>query len=198
MSRTQATKVRGKRSATAALVASALLLAGCARNGHSYHDRSMDFGAVRAVAVLPLANLTRETAASERVRDVLANLLLASGSVYVLPSGEVARGISRAGLTNPSAPSAEEVVKIGTSLKVDAVIVGVVKEYGEVRSGSATANVCSVAVQMLETTTGKVIWTASTTKGGVTLLDRMLGGGGEPLNVVTEAAVHDLLEKLGQ
>jgi hypothetical protein len=198
MSRTQATKVRGKRSATAALVASALLLAGCARNGHSYHDRSMDFGAVRAVAVLPLANLSRETAASERVRDVLANLLLASGSVYVLPSGEVARGISRAGLTNPSAPSAEEVVKIGTSLKVDAVIVGVVKEYGEVRSGSATANVCSVAVQMLETTTGKVIWTASTTKGGVTLLDRMLGGGGEPLNVVTEAAVHDLLEKLGQ
>lgn len=196
MSRTQPTGIRGKGRATAALVAAALLLAGCARSGHSYHDRSMDFGAVRAVAVLPLANLSRETAASERVRDVFANLLLASGSVYVLPSGEVARGISRAGLASPSTPSAEEVVKLGTTLKVDAVIVGVVREYGEVRSGSATANVCSVAVQMLETATGKVIWTASTTKGGVTMVDRMLGGGGEPLNVVTEAAVHDLLDKL--
>lgn len=173
-----------------------LLLAACATSGHNYHDRNMDFGSIRTVAVLPFANLTRDQLASERVRDAFSNLLLASGAVYVLPQGEAARGISRTGVANPAAPSIEEVVKLGAALKVDAVITGVVKEYGEVRSGTASGNVCSVTVQMLEVATGKLVWSASTTKGGVKVLDRLLGGGGRPLEDVTEAAVHDLLDKL--
>jgi len=88
------------------------------------------------------------------------------------------------------------VIKLGTVLKVEGVITGVVKEYGEVRSGSATGNVVAVSVQLLETTTGKVIWTAASTRGGVTFSDRLLGGGGTPLNDVTEDAVDDLLDQL--
>jgi hypothetical protein len=53
-----------------------------------------------------------------------------------------------------------------------------------------------MSVQMQETATGKVVWSASTTKGGVGFGDRMLGGGGAPLNGVTEEAVDDLLNKL--
>jgi len=156
----------------------------------------MDFGSVKTVAVLPFQNLSRDSLAGERVRDVFTNTLLATGAVYVLPQGEVARAIARTGVANPTAPSVEEVTKLGQGLKVDAIITGVVKEYGEVRSGSAVANTCSVSTQMLETATGKVVWSASTTRGGVGMGDRLLGGGGAPLNDVTEAAVHDLLDKL--
>jgi polysaccharide biosynthesis protein PelC len=178
------------------LVAVALIATAACASGRKYRDPNMDFGAVKSVAVLPFANLTRETGASERVRDVLGNALLASGAVYVLPQGEVARGPGRVGVANPSAPSIEEVVKLGQTLKVDAVVTGVVKEYGEVRSGSAASNVCAFSVQLLETATGRVVWAASTTRGGIGLADRLFGGGGAPLNGVTEAAVDDVVAKL--
>jgi TolB-like protein len=171
--------------------------AACASGGgRKYLDPGMDFGSVKTVAVLPFVNLSRDNLAGERVRDVFANGLLATGAVYVLPQGEVIRGLGRASVGNPTAPSTEEVTKLGSGLKADAVITGVVKEYGEVRSGTASSNVISVTVQMQETTTGKLVWSASTTKGGISLGDRMLGGGGAPMNDVTEAAVNDLLDKL--
>jgi hypothetical protein len=65
-----------------------------------------------------------------------------------------------------------------------------------VRSGNAVGNVVSVSVQMMDTASGKVVWSASTTKGGVSFGDRMLGGRGTPINDTTEAAVNDLLDKL--
>ncbi len=49
---------------------------------------------------------------------------------------------------------------------------------------------------MQETSTGKVIWTGTTTKGGVSFSDRLFGGGGAPMNHLTEEAVDDLLNKL--
>jgi hypothetical protein len=156
----------------------------------------MDFGAVRTVAVLPFQNLARENSAAERVRDVFATMLLSSGSIYVVPLGEVQRAISKSAVQTPSTPSTEEVIKLGQALKADAVITGVVREYGEVRAGNTSGNVVALSVQMVETSTGKVVWAASTTKGGVSLSDRLLGAGGAPMNQVTEAAVDDLLNKL--
>ena len=63
--------------------------------------------------------------------------------------------------------------------KVDAVITGVVSEYGPVRSGSASANVVSVSVQMIEKSSGVVVWSASSTQGrNDRVVDRLFGGGG--------------------
>jgi hypothetical protein len=179
----------------------ALLLAlagGCAKT-KAYQDRNMDFGAIKTVVVMPFWNLTGNQQAGDRVRDVFSNALLATQAVYVVPTGEVARAASRVGVATLATPSSEEVVKLGALLKADAVITGVVKEYGEVRSTSAASNVVSVSVQMSETGTGKVIWTGTSTKGGVTWGARLLGtGGGEPMNTVTEQAVDDLLQQLFQ
>lgn len=182
-----------KRIAAVALVA---MLGGCASSGPKYHDSNMDFGAIRTVAVLPFSNLSRDQAGAARVRDVFANMLLASGSIYVLPQGEVLRGVTRIGIQDPTAPSVEEVTKLGALLKCDAIIGGVVKEYGELRSGSATGNVVSATLQMYEVASGKVVWAASSTQGGIGMRDRMFGGGGAPLNDVTESVANDLLDKL--
>jgi hypothetical protein len=156
----------------------------------------MDFGAIKTVAVLPFNNLSRDNAGGERVRDVFSNMLLATGGMYVLPHGEVARGVMRVGIQNAADPSAEEITKLGQVLKCDAIIGGTVKEYGEVRSGTSTANVVSASIHMFETATGKIVWSASSTKGGISMTDRMFGGGGAPVNDVTEAVVNDLLDKL--
>ncbi|MBI5576037.1 MAG: DUF799 family lipoprotein [Deltaproteobacteria bacterium] len=174
-----------------------LVATGCAGTSHNvFRDPNMDFGSIQAVAVLPFTNLTREQLAADRVRDVFMTMLQATGGLYVIPPGEVSRGISRANVERPATPTAEEIVKFAKNLNADVVITGTVSEYGEVRSGSTSANVISVSLQMMEAQTGKVVWTAATTKGGVTTADRLFGGGGEPMNFVTQKAVEELLDKL--
>ena len=161
-----------------------------------YRDPNMDFGSIQTVAVVPFTNLARDQVVAERVRDVFINRLLSTGAVYVLPVGEVARGLAGLEVPNPSAPTPEQVVKLGAFLKADAVITGVVREYGEVRSGTSTANVISMSIQLLETGTGKVVWSGSSTKGGISFWNRLFGGGGQPLNKVTEEAIDALFDKL--
>jgi hypothetical protein len=156
----------------------------------------MDFGSIQSVAVLPFANLTREAQAAERVRDVFMTMLLATGSIYVIPPGEVARGISAAGISNPTSPSGDDIKKIANALKADAIITGVVREYGEIRQMSTTANIISISLQMREAQGGKVVWSASSTQGGIGMKERLLGGGGQPLNIITEKAINDILNKL--
>lgn len=174
-----------------------LALAACRHGGgRTYQDRNMDFGAIRSVAVMPFTNLSRDNLAGDRVRDVFSSMLLATGAVYVVPYGEVVRSVGKAGIGAPNTPSIDDVVRLGTMLKAEGLVVGTVKEYGEIRSGTAVANVVSVSIQLYETATGKVVWSGATTRGGVTFKDRLLGGGGQPLNDVTEAAVDDLLGKM--
>jgi len=180
------------------LLVAVSILSGCGGHGGGevWRDQNMDFTSIQTVAVMPFANLSRDSMAGDRVRDVFVPMLMETGSVYVLPPGEVYRGLSRINIANPTAPSTEEVINLAANLKVNAVITGVVREYGEVRSGSAGANVIALSLQMLDGQTGRVVWTASTTKGGITFKDRLLGGGGNPMNDVTEKALNDLLDKL--
>jgi hypothetical protein len=174
------------------------LLASCTPSVTSsvFRDPNMDFGAIQAVAVLPFQNLSRESLAAERVRDVFINRLLSTGAIYVVPVGEVARAVARAELPSATAPAPDEIVKLCSALKVQAVITGAVQEYGEVRSGSSAANLISMSTQMMEGQTGRVIWTASSTQGGISVWDRLFGGGGRPMNDVTRTAVNDVISKL--
>jgi len=166
------------------------------RASENYHDPDVDFALLRTIAVMPFSNLTNDKMAGERVRNSFMNSLFSTGALYVIPAGEVARGISRAGIDNPWTPSGEEVSKLAAIVGADSVITGVVTEYGEVRSGAVTANVISVSMQMIEKESRKVIWSASTTKGGISVWDRLFGGGGEPMEDVTQAAVDDIIKKL--
>ncbi len=182
-----------------AMLLGLVVAAGCAgsrRSQVTFHDPNMDFSLVQKVAVMPFANLTQSVNAAERVRDVFINMLQATGAIYALPPGEVGRGIARLSIEEPKNPSPEDVVALAKALGTDAVITGTVREYGEVRAGSTSANVISLSVSMMEAQSGRVVWSASSTKGGVGAGERLFGGGGKPLNAVTEEAVNDLLDKL--
>ena len=180
----------------AVLLVLLLFMSGCAGSQKVYYDENMDFGAVETLAVLPFQNLTRESTAAERVRDAFITRLLASGALYVIPTGEVARGIARAEIATPTTPTIEEVIKLAGLVKAQAVITGVVREYGEVRSGTTSANTVTVSVQMIEAQTGKIVWSASSSKGRIGITDRLFGGGGQPMEDVTQQAVGDLVDKL--
>lgn len=185
------------RSAGLLLLSIVFLLSGTAcSGGNVYHDPMMDFSGIQSVAVMPLQNYSTDRYASDRVRDAFMTSLLATGSLYVVPPGEVERGLSRARVGNPFAPSSDDVKQLGAILKVNAVITGTIREYGQLRSSSAESNVISLSMQMLETQTGKMVWSGSTTRGGIGVKERLFGGGGQPMNEITVEAVQDILEQL--
>lgn len=177
-----------------------VLFSGCAKSTQKgvFFNEMVDFASIQTVAVMPFQNLTDTDDAAERVRDVFMGMLLATEAVYVLPPGEVFRGISRVGMVDPTTPSIEEIKSLAGILEVDVVITGTVREYQLVRSGASSANIISLSLEMIETETGTIIWSASSTRGGITLTDRLFGGGGEPMNDVTLESVDDLLDKLFQ
>jgi hypothetical protein len=182
----------------AVIAVAALALTACGKK-RTYHNENMDFAGVQTVAVMPFWNLSKDPQGADRVRDVFTNALLATNTIYVIPTGEVARAVSRVGIQSPVSPAADEVVKLCGMLKADAVITGVLKEYGEVRTSSASSNVVALSLQMQEAGTGKVVWAGSSTKGGIGWGARLLGAsGGDPVNDVTEQAVDDLLSQLFQ
>ena len=41
-----------------------------------------------------------------------------------------------------------------------------------------------------------MVWSASSTKGGIGFWDRLFGSGGQPINHVTEEAIDALFDKL--
>ncbi|KPK28212.1 MAG: penicillin-binding protein activator LpoB [Desulfobacterales bacterium SG8_35_2] len=175
-----------------------VLVSGCAKKTENgvYMNEMVDFASIQTVAVMPFENLTDTEDAAARVRDVFMNMLLATEAVYVLPTGEVFRGISRVGMQNPVAPSIDEIKSLANILEIDVVVTGVVREYQLVRSGASSANIVSLSLQMIEADTGTIIWSAASTKGGITLTDRMFGGGGIPMNNTTLESIEDLLNKL--
>jgi hypothetical protein len=182
---------------TRALLLLALVAAcSCAKQQVTYHDPRMDFGQIQTVAVLPFENLTTERAAADRVRDVFTTMLQATGGLYVLPPGEVNRGIQRTAVESPSAPTAEEIVALASNVGVDSVVTGVLREYGSVRSGTSSANIISVSVQLFEAETGTIVWSGESTKGGISAANRFFGSGGKPMNAVTQEAIDDLLDQL--
>jgi hypothetical protein len=170
----------------------------CTSSGISenYHDPEMDFAAVRTIAVMPFANLSNDKEAGQIVRDTFMTSLMATGLVYVIPAGDIERGILRTKLANPISPSGEDIATLSSLIKADAVITGVVREFSVIRSGQASAAVISMSMQMIESRSRKMVWTAATTKGGINTWDRLFGGGGRPMNEITEQAVNDIINKL--
>ncbi len=175
-----------------------LAVAACSSSGayDVYRDENADLSLVRTVAVMPLVNLTKDDMAGERVRDTLITMLMASSGIYVVPPGEVARSVTLTGVVTPATPTSAEAAKLASALKADVIMTGVVREYGEARMSGTASAIVSASFKMMEGQNGKIIWSASSTRGGVGFKDRLLGGGGQPMNIVTEKAVNDIINKL--
>jgi hypothetical protein len=175
-----------------------VLLSSCAflQQEDLYVDSNMDFSSIKKVAILPLQNLVTEEEAADRVRDTLQGMLLSTEAFYVLPPGEVARGLNRVGIRQPATPTTDELKSLSGVLGVDAFFTGVLREYGVVRSASSSANIISLSLQLYEVESGTIVWSASSTKGGITMVDRLFGGSASPMNDVTEQAINELIDKL--
>jgi len=177
-----------------------VVVAGCGGSAsNSYHIRKdVDFSYIKKVAVLPFSNYSDQGNASDIVRHMLVNELLASGMVDVVMPGEVMSVLDRSGAKNFHALSAEEIKKVGTALKVQAVIFGAVEKYGASAVGNIQVPEVTLTLMMAEADTGSIIWSVTTTGGGAGFATKHLGVSTPTLSETALKVVRDAVDTLSE
>lgn len=185
-----------KKSVCVSMLCMAVLSLGC-RGSATYHiSQDMDFGSVKRVAVLPLDNLTNERYAGEIVRQVVISELLASGLVDVVVPGEVIAAIQKLRLKPEESLNAEQIKAVGKDLKVQAVILGSVGRFGEVRVGNISAPEISITLMMADTSSGSIVWSATRTSGGAGFMARHFGARSDTMSESVLKVVREILRTL--
>jgi len=174
-----------------------MILSGCRGNVPIYHVKSdVDFSFFKNVAVLPLDNLTNDKAAGEIVKQVVVSELLASGLIDVVIPGEVMSAISELGIQNISSLNKSQIKALGKALGVEAVIMGSVQQYGEVRSGNQSASEVTITLMMAEVESGNIIWSITLTRGGLDFMARHFGAQSETMSEIVQGVVREAIQTL--
>jgi TolB-like protein len=160
-----------------------------------FTNPNIDFSFVQRVAVLPFENLATDPLAGYRATRLVVTDLLASGALDVVEPGEVAGAMARLGIDRGQ-PTIEQVVSLGASLEVQALLQGSVAQSEVLRAGTTNRPVVTLDARMVETETGTIVWAATHTEKGKGLSARVLGTGGEALSETMRRCVSRLLDTL--
>jgi len=148
------------------LMAGAVLLAGC---GHRRvrMTEGLSLHAVKRIAVLPFDNRSEEINAGERVTHVFIAALHKERVVQILELGEVERFLIRNRIRSTAQVDLQLLSAMGRELGVDAVLLGIVDEYGyRIMSGDQIP-VVGVSLRILDTRTGNILLAASYSRSGI-------------------------------
>ncbi|HHN65961.1 MAG TPA: hypothetical protein ENK09_11420 [Nitrospirae bacterium] len=180
------------------LFLASVLVSGCASTttGTFHISENVDFSYIKRVAVLPFENLSDDKNAAEIVRQLVISELLASGLVEVVYSGDVMAALKRLNIKETTSLSTRQLRAIGKDLNVQAVIVGTVEKYGEVRMGTISAPEVTITLMMAETEAGSIIWSVTKTRGGAGFMARHFGARPETLSETTLRVVRDAVQTL--
>ena len=178
-----------------------LCLSGCAgtMKATKFTNPKFDFSYVERVAVLPFENMSNDRQAGFRATRLTITELLASGTVDVVEPGEVQVAQLKIQGGQPGRfgpPSVEQILSLGSALKVQAIIVGSVTQSESMRSGGIMIPVVTLDAHMVETETGATVWAATHTEKGGSTGAKVLGTGGQPISKTTRLCVQGLLKTL--
>jgi TolB-like protein len=172
-----------------------LLGTGCRSSSPTYHiSPDVDFSFIKKVAVLPFQNLSNEKFAGEIVRQVVISEFLASGLIDVVVPGDVTTTLKTLDIKSTVPLNAEQIKAIGSILKVQAVIMGAVEQYGGTRYGNIEAPELTVTFIMADTTAGNIIWSITKTGGGVSFMARHFGAKSKTMSEIVLSVVREAIE----
>lgn len=144
--------MRHAQASFGSLLAAAVLLAGCAStSGSGAHDAGYDFAGIDRVAVVGI----EVTGASEVMRNqfgIMFNQVLLRKGYSPVERQQIREVIDEQDFQGSATTSAGNAVEIGRILNVDAVVVINVPRYDERME---------MSIQMMDTETAAVIWSAS-------------------------------------
>lgn len=190
-----------KRNMFAFMMLMLFIISGCRGSGGipTYHmSQDIDFSFYKRVAVMPLDNLTNDKYAGEIVKQVVLSELLASGLVDVVVPGDVVKAVTQLGIKSITSLNSDEIKALGKVLNVDALIIGAVEEYGEIKTGSISAPRVTVTLMMADAGSGTIVWSITKSRGGASFAARHFGASHETISETVLILVRQAIQTLFQ
>ncbi len=183
---------RGIRAAALLLVL--LLMAGCS-GPRQYVREDAGVRTIKKIAVLPLASLTADENAGEKIRGLVISELLSRG-VDVVEPGEVTRALLEMKVRSLGALTVDDFKALGKRLKVKALMTGSVAAYGMSRGITTTYPEVSIHLMLIDTSNGEIVWSVWHTAGGPSFWTRHFGTEGLTLSETARKAVREAIGAL--
>lgn len=161
MSRKTAVKI------TIAVLAVLLSVSGCNEGGPSARVYVKSGSAKRLrVAVLPFDNVSKDQDAGRVITNTIMTYLLSTGEFDVVEPGIVFATMGSENVRVTEGVTVEVAQKLQPKLNVDAYIMGMVEEYGEVRIGADTYPSISFSARLVDGHNANILWAATISKTG--------------------------------
>lgn len=142
------------------------ILAGCASTPLRMKVHGAPLQGHPRVALLPLENLSVRPEAGLLVTRVVFAQLVRTGTCDVVESGEVDAALQDLRIINSGSLSNDQLQGIAGKLKVDLVLLGSLLEYGTTHATGGDIPSVGVALKLLDSRTGKVVWAAMDVRSG--------------------------------
>lgn len=184
---------------TVLLLSTVLLgLSACGGTSTYFVDPDADLPYYEKVGVLDFTSLSTDRAAGIRMTNVFFTELLRTDFAQVVEPNQFAAAAARIrGSSNPTTPwSTADLLRLQEETQVQAVFIGLVRNYEMVQSGRSAYPMVSLEVRMVDTATGRMVWSASLTKRegpGIPLLN---WGRAQTLPDLGARVCRDILRRL--
>ncbi len=190
----------GRATRTASYAAATLLLAAACGSSARFVDQEADIAYYERVAVAPFMSLAQDPLAGQKVADVFFAELLETGFAQVVEPGQMVAAMMkvRGGtpLTNPW--STEELGRLATELGIQGIFMGTVRDYTMEQVGRDTFPLISLEVRFVDTTSGRIVWTADKTRRGGPGVPILGTGEIHTIGELTSDVCSELLDSLPQ
>lgn len=163
----------------------------------SYIHPTSDLTYIKTVAVVPFQNLTQEKYAEGKLMNVVTTEILRRGIFDVVEFGEVDKVLNEEGIRKEKGAISKSVAeRAGKRLNVQAFIVGAVEEYGMSRAGSSSYPEVSASLKLIDAKSYKILWEATHSVKGTTILDRLFGIGKKSSSDLCKELVEEMFDTL--
>ena len=180
----------------ARLAGTAILLAGAGCVPSPRVFRVTPVPATHRIAILPLSNYSSEREASDKILPVLAAEIGRRPGISMVDPGAVEAALAQEPWLLFDRIPPDLLDRFGKELGADALLVGSVLGYGHRASAADQIPHVALALRLLETPGGRVLWSAVHSRDGED--GEWLFGFGrvEDLDQLVEDTVHEMIETL--
>jgi len=179
-----------------------VLLAGGALSACSgpsrFVDAEADIPYYETVGIIPFPSYAPDRGAGARVTDIFFSELLRREFAVVVEPGQFTAAMRKVrGDTPPTNPwSQEELARLAELTGVQGVFMGTVRDYEMTRQSRKSFPLVSLEVRLVDTGTGRLVWSASETRKGGPGVPLLGWGEVHTLGELTADVCRDLLSTL--
>lgn len=183
--------------ACATSLAAALLALSCASGTRVYVNPDADMAFYKKIAVLPFSNMSANGLAAPRVTRAFVTELIMANRFQIVQPVDFAAALQRMDVL-PEADGSYDLAKLkeaAVQMGVTGVLRGAVSEYQMERTEGGEIPALSFDAELVDVSTGDVVWRSSISKRGKNRLP-VIGGGSRSLGRLTQDACAELVGRL--